>query len=221
MPTELDKQIAAAESEGRQTWERGPTRTRWSRIPLQVADRAPDFDLVDSSGQPRKLSDFWHSGPALLLFWRHYGCSCGRDRAARLQKEYADYTNLGANVVVIGQGEPERAAAYAERNQIPCPVLCDPTFHVYEAYDLLEGGPAQVLFDASDELIKCDRQAMKKMEESRRGTDRALVDSPWQLPGEFVVDTQWNDSTGLPLSVLRRLAKPPGLARRHQRSQMG
>ena len=83
---------------------------------------------------------------------------------------------------------PERAAAYAERNAIPCPVLCDPTFQVYEAYDLLEGKPSQIVFDATDAHLKCDINAWKELVESRQGTERAILDNPWQLPGEFVVD---------------------------------
>jgi peroxiredoxin len=184
----LELQIATAEQKWLDSWKRGPTRTRWTKVPLQVEDTAPDFELVDSFGKNVKLSSFWDGKPALLLFWRHYGCSCGRERAARLQSEYAQYVELGANVVVIGQGEPERAAAYAERNKIPCPVLCDPTFTVYQAYDLLEGKSSQIVFDASDEFLKCELEAGRQLQESRHGTERAAVDSPWQLPGEFVMD---------------------------------
>jgi peroxiredoxin len=184
----LDQQIAEAEKEGKAIWKKGPTRTRWTKIPLQAGDPAPDFELLDATGHKVKLSSFWSDKPALLMFWRHYGCSCGRDRAARLQQEYPKYLELGANVIVVGQGEPERAALYSEKNKITCPVLCDPTYQVYQAYDLLEGKTSQILFDASDELLKCDVEAGKQLLDSRSGTDRAIVDSPWQLPGEFVVD---------------------------------
>ncbi len=184
----LDDLIAAAEEESFEMWQRGPVRTRWNKIPLQAGDQAPDFELKDSSGDPTMISKFWNGKPALLLFWRHYGCSCGRDRAARLQNEFARYVELGANVLVIGQGEPERAAQYAEKNSIPCPVLCDPTYMVYQAYDLLEGKTSQILFDATDEHLKCDLKTGKELYGSRHGTERAMVDSPWQLPGEFVVD---------------------------------
>ncbi len=186
--SKIEQQIANAEQEWMSAWEKGPTRTRWTKIPLQTGDAAPDFELLDSSNNKVKLSSFWNAKPALLLFWRHYGCSCGRDRAARLQDEYSKYIELGANVVVIGQGEPERAAAYAEKNKIACPVLCDPTYQVYQAYDLLEGKTSQVVFDASDEFLQCDLGAGRNLQESRHGTERATVDSPWQLPGEFVVD---------------------------------
>ena len=110
MPANLESQIKSAEEEWLDLWKSGPSRLRWNRIPLQVGDTAPDFELQDSTGAAVHLRDFWNYKPALLLFWRHYGCSCGIERAKRLQNEYADYLKLGANVVVIGQGEPERAA---------------------------------------------------------------------------------------------------------------
>ncbi|MBL8089530.1 MAG: AhpC/TSA family protein [Anaerolineales bacterium] len=188
MATDEDEQIEKAEKEWLELWQRGPVRTRWEGIPLQVGDSAPDFELADSSGKNVRLSDFWGNGPALLLFWRHYGCSCGMRRAERLVSEYVDYVKLGGTVVVIGQGEPERATKYAAKHNIPCTVLCDPTFKVYEAYDLLEGQPSQVFFDASDELLRCEPEAGREFAKSRQKTDRALVDSPWLLPGEFVVD---------------------------------
>ncbi len=187
---ETEDQIQQAEQEWLALWQRGPVRTRWTHTPLQVGDTAPDFELLDSTGKAAHLADFWQKGPTLLLFWRHYGCSCGMRRAQRLASEYKDYVMAGGNVVVIGQGEPERAALYAANHQLPCPVLCDPTFSVYEAYDLLEGQPSQVFFDASDELLRCDPHAGREFAKSRHNTDRALVDSPWLLPGEFVIDRQ-------------------------------
>ena len=188
MTSLTDKQIKAAESEWLDLWKQGPTRLRWTEVPLQVGDLAPDFELKDTSGKLVHLSDFWSNGPALILFWRHYGCSCGVDRAKLLQNEYADYIKLGASVVVIGQGDPERSKDYSEKHDIPCPVLCDPTYRVYEAYDLLEGKPSQIIYDAPDEYLRIDYETGAQLQQSRQGTESALVDSPWQLPGEFVVD---------------------------------
>ena len=188
MTSLTDKQIKAAESEWLDLWKQGPTRLRWTEVPLQVGDLAPDFELKDTSGKLVHLCDFWSNGPALILFWRHYGCSCGVDRAKLLQNEYADYIKLGASVVVIGQGDPERSKDYSEKHSIPCPVLCDPTYQVYEAYDLLEGKPSQIIYDAPDEYLRIDYETGAELQQSRQGTEGALVDSPWQLPGEFVVD---------------------------------
>lgn len=188
MSSTLETQIQAAEGEWLENWKRGPTRLRWSKLPPQVGDLAPDPELQDSSGKSVNLRDFWSDRPALLLFWRHYGCGCGLERASRLQKEYADYIAAGANVVVIGQGEPERTTTYAQKYGLPCPVLCDPTYKAYEAYGLLEGKPSQIVYDAPEEILRCDYEAGVKFAKARREAGRPLVDNPWQMPGEFVVD---------------------------------
>ncbi len=94
MSSILESQQQAAEQEWLDYWKRGPTRIRWTKPPLQVGDTAPDFELLDSTGKTVQLRDFWGDGPALLLFWRHYGCSCGIERAKRLQTECADYLQL-------------------------------------------------------------------------------------------------------------------------------
>ena len=105
------------------------------------------------------------------------------ERANRLQQEYDDYIAAGANVVIIGQGEPERAAAYAEKYSLShVPILCDPEFRVYQAYGLLDGKPSQIVFDAPEEFLRRDYEAFAQLARDRREAGRPLVDSPWQLP---------------------------------------
>ncbi|WP_166879032.1 peroxiredoxin-like family protein [Salinibacterium sp. ZJ450] len=187
MMSTVEEQIEAAEREWLDAWHRGPERLRWDRVPLQLGDPAPDLELLDHTGESVHLATFWEQSPALLLFWRHFGCSCGLDRAARLTAEYDQYLDAGASVVVIGQGEPARAAEYRDRTGIPCPILCDPDRASYRSFDLLEGTSAQILFDSPDEFLRCDPAAGESLAASRHGTSRATVDSPWQLPGEFVI----------------------------------
>ena len=173
-------------------WQRGPTRTRWTELPVQPGDLAPSVELVDArSGADVPLAAAWSDRPALLLFWRHFGCSCGRDRAARLRAEYAGYVGAGAGVVLIGQGGPERALVYAGANRLPddLTLLCDPDERAYRAFGLLEGGPIEVLFDAPDEYLQCAPDAGAGMFEQRRAQGTPMVDNPWLLPGEFVVAT--------------------------------
>lgn len=171
-------------------WQRGPTRTRWTKIPLQRGDKAPSLELIEArSEQPIELATLWSQRPALLLFWRHFGCSCGRDRSKRLRDEYEDYRAAGARVALIGQGEPARARLYASANGLPedMPLLCDPDERAYRAFDLLEGTPVEVLFDAPDEYLRCEAGAGQSMFEQRGASGRPMVDNPWLLPGEFVV----------------------------------
>jgi peroxiredoxin len=189
MVDRVDQLIEAAEDRWMAAWRAGPTRLRWTSLPPQPGDPAPDAELPDHEDRLVRLSSLWVERPLLVLFWRHFGCSCGMDRAARLRSELADYRAAGGDVVIIGQGEPARAARYRERQRIEVPILTDPDRATYQAYGLLQGTPAQILFDAPDEFLRCEPQAGLDLAASRHGTDRALVDDPWQLPGEVVVGT--------------------------------
>lgn len=171
-------------------WATGPTRQRWAEVPAQRGDPAPSVPLADArTGETVDLETTWADRPALLLFWRHFGCSCGRDRAARLREEHDAYVAAGGRIVLIGQGEPERARMYAAANGIPDDVvlLCDPDERAYRAYGLLEGGPIEVLFDAPDGYLRCEPELGREMAEARLTAGRPNVDNPWLLPGEFVV----------------------------------
>jgi peroxiredoxin len=184
----LEAQIREAEQEFIETWTRGPVDTKWSVLPPQLGEPAPNLTLTDSTGRERALSELWREGPALLLFWRHYGCGCGVDRATRLRDEYDDYVSAGATVALIGQGEPERASAYAREHDLPYLILCDPDYRAYSAYGLKEGQIPHLLFDAPKEFWSHSREIGERFQQQRRENGRPLVDNPWLLPGEFVID---------------------------------
>ena len=189
MSVDVDELITAAEGRWKEGWATGPTRLRWTSMPPQAGDAAPIATLPDHTRSPTALSSLWRDRPLLLLFWRHFGCSCGMDRAARLRAELPDYRAAGGDVVIVGQGEPDRAARYRERQGLDVPILCDLDRSTYQAFGLLQGTTAQILFDAPDEFLRCDPQAGLDLAAARHGTERALVDDPWQLPGEFVIGT--------------------------------
>ena len=176
----------AAEKEWLETWVAGPGDKR-SKL-LDPGTSAPDIELLDHTGASRRLSSFWSDGPALLMFWRHFGCGCGVDRSSRLKDEYADYRAAGINPVIISQGEPERAAAYQEKYGITCTILCDPEFAAYSAYGLAHFGVEQVLYDAPEETWCHSMEIGIDFQEARRAINRPLVDNPWMSPGEFLVD---------------------------------
>lgn len=94
------------------------------------------------------LSELWRDGPAVL---RSCFLPPRRVRLRRRPGHQAPHRvrrlrcGRGARVALIGQGEPERSAAYAERYEIPCQVLCDSEYRAYDAYGVLEGQPSQIV----------------------------------------------------------------------------
>ena len=168
--TTLQEQISAAEEQWLQCWKRGPVRTRWQTTPLQVGDEAPDVRLTTQTGAPYFLREAWKRNAAYLIFWRHFGCSVGFERAKRLSEEFTKLQALGLNVVAIGQGEPERTASYMAARELPSELtfLCDPEEIAYQAYGLLEGAPHQIFFRLSEDVQKVIPDAGTELARARR-----------------------------------------------------
>jgi peroxiredoxin len=185
--TAVEELTTAAEHEWLERWSSGPVEPEGRGVPQ--GSSAPDLALPDETGTLRQLSEFWRSGPALIVFWRHFGCGCGADRARRLATEYEELVAAGLTPVVIGQGEPPRAAAYRTRHALPCPVLSDPDHAAYRAYGLGQWSPERVLYDAPAVYLDHARALGAEFQAERRHGGRPLVDDPWRATGEFVVGT--------------------------------
>ena len=179
--------ISAAETEWLARWSAGPTEE--DTPPLPTGTCAPDLVLEDHDGAPRALSEFWQRGPALLMFWRHFGCGCGFERAARLRSELERYAAAGLDPVIIGQGEPARAAAYRAEHELAVPVLCDPDHNAYRAYGVGHWQIERVLPDAPPEFWDHPHHVGAAFQLERRAQGRPLVDDPWRAVKEFVVGT--------------------------------
>jgi peroxiredoxin len=183
MPQIVKAQTEQAQVEWMKLWKEGPTKMVWDKMPLQEGDKAPDFELENSSNELIKMSNLWSNKPMLLIFWRHTGCGCGFARADEIRKQYDSITKMGIQVVIITQAEPERASFYAKEQELKGTLLSDPDYQVYRAYDLLDGNGPQILGTAD-----IDYSIGEKLQKDRVGTQRALVDNPWLLPGEFIID---------------------------------
>jgi peroxiredoxin len=180
-----DQVTAAAERDWLERWTAGPTEPEGRGLPIGAP--APDLQLLDDTGWLRHLSEFWATGPALLMFWRHFGCSCGVARADRLKAEWADHLDAGLTPVIIGQGDPLRAAEYRARHDLPCPVLSDPNRKAYRAYGVGQWPVERILYDAPASFWTHAHDEGASFQEARREQGRPLVDDPWRAMAEFVV----------------------------------
>lgn len=169
-------------------WVAGP---RVSSVPaLAPGASAPDIELADHTGRQRRLSEFWADGPALVMFWRHFGCRCGMERARRLGEESDALAAAGLTAVIVGQGTPERAAIYRDEHEIAAPILCDTEATAYAMYGLKHYTLSQVLYGAPPEYMTHSVEIGEAFMEERNREGRPMVDDPWLASGEFVVSTE-------------------------------
>ena len=183
--TTLDELTKAAETEWLGRWTAGPTEAERADLPCGAT--APDLVLADHTGRSRRLSEYWSAQPALVMFWRHFGCWCGFGRAERLRSEIDAYRAVGLNPVIVGQGEPARAAAYRTEHELPCDVLCDPEHLAYRAYGIGHWQIERILPDAGPELWGHPHDVGARFQAERRALGRPLVDDPWRAVKEFVI----------------------------------
>lgn len=184
----LDELTDAAEQRWISGLAAGPDSARMRYDGVGVGADAPDLALPDSTGSECELSSFWSERPAYFIFWRHFGCGCGADRADRLREERAALKELGVTAVPIGMGDPVRAAAYEEQFGIDETFLCDPERLAYGAYGVPEGNILATSYD-EEEIALGGPEGWQMVVNYKRANNMRLVDNGWQLMSEFVVDT--------------------------------
>lgn len=59
-----------------------------------------------------------------------------RAHVSQLGKLYEQFKEAGAEIIVILGEDVEKARRYAERNNLPFPILSDPNRAVYQLYEL-------------------------------------------------------------------------------------
>lgn len=103
---------------------------------MSVGKGAPEATLRDQDGNEVALSSLWQTQPTLLVFLRHFGCPHCRGHAIQLRQNAAKYRAAGGQIVLVGLGEPEKAASFRRDLDLPFTVLCDPDKSTYRAYGL-------------------------------------------------------------------------------------
>ncbi len=148
-----------------------------------VGDPAPDALLLDLQRHEVRLSGLWQERPAVVVFLRYFGCPFCQTQVVNLRDEHERIRRIGADVGLVGHGDPEAALAFAEAKELPFPLLLDPDRGTYRAYGLVQGKAMQVL---------APKVALPwiKAELSPETRQRGLKGGNFlQMPGTFVIDT--------------------------------
>src|SRR5207244_8693594 len=90
------------------------------------------------------LSAFWRAGPAVVVFLRYFGCPFCQSQVVQLREDRERFADLGAGIVLIGQGSPSDAVEFTERMRQPFECLVDRDRSAYRAYGLVRATATQV-----------------------------------------------------------------------------
>jgi peroxiredoxin Q/BCP len=101
---------------------------------MNVGDTVVDFELLDETGTPRRLSELLASGPVVLFFYpaaMSAGCTV---EACHFRDVAADFRAVGAQPAGISHDSVDKQARFAERHSLGYPLLSDPDGTVRERF---------------------------------------------------------------------------------------
>jgi thioredoxin-dependent peroxiredoxin len=106
---------------------------------MQKGDQAPDFELPDEDGKPRKLSELAASGPVVLFFYpaaMTYGCT---KESCHFRDMKAEFEAVGAQRVGISADQVEKQKQFSDKHAFDYPLLSDPDGTVATQFGVRRG----------------------------------------------------------------------------------
>jgi peroxiredoxin Q/BCP len=106
---------------------------------MDTGDHAPDFELPDETGTPRRLADFLAAGPLVLYFYPMAltrGCTAESCHFRDLASEFAE---LGAQRVGISADAVDKQKRFSDKHEFDFPLLSDTDKSVARAYGVRRG----------------------------------------------------------------------------------
>lgn len=104
-------------------------------MPLKENIPAPDFSLLDETGQERKLSDF--RGKTVLLYFYPKddtpGCTT---EACNFRDDYSSYEKAGITILGVSPDSVKSHVKFKQRYHLPFTLLADEDHAVCELYDV-------------------------------------------------------------------------------------
>ncbi|MHB8567300.1 MAG: redoxin domain-containing protein [Nitrososphaerales archaeon] len=102
---------------------------------VEIGQKAPDVQLVDTDKKPVKISDYKGKTTVLLFFPGAFTGVCTKEMC-NFRDNLANYNKLNANVIGISVDSPFSDKAFKEANNLTFPILSDYNRDAVNAFDV-------------------------------------------------------------------------------------
>jgi len=102
-------------------------------MPVSANNPAPDFELLDETGTPRRLSDY-RGKPVVLYFYPKDDTPGCTKEACSFRDDYSEYEKAGVIILGVSPDSPKSHAKFKEKYNLPFTLLADEDHQVCELY---------------------------------------------------------------------------------------
>lgn len=102
-------------------------------MPIASGIPAPDFELMDDTGTPRKLSDFRGRNVILYFYPKDDTSGCTKE-ACNFRDDYSAYEKAGVAIIGVSPDSVESHVKFKKKYQLPFPLLADVRHTVCDLY---------------------------------------------------------------------------------------
>ena len=108
-------------------------------VPMLAGDKAPNFTLLDHTGEPRTLSALLEDGPVVLFFFPLASSPICTAQACHFRDLSNEFARAGAQRVGISTDTVDRQAHFAQQRSFDYPLLSDADGVVSELFGVRRG----------------------------------------------------------------------------------
>ena len=136
--------------------------TKEKNAVLKVGDKAPDFHVVDTNGEPHKLSDYKGQG-IFLNFWGTWCKPCAKEMPA-MAKQYDVYKDHGVQTLAINVGESDlKVNRFANQYGLTFPIAIDRNKSLLDSYNI-DPLPTTFLINPEGKIVKIIKGEMSEQD---------------------------------------------------------
>lgn len=120
-------------------------------MPIPAGIPAPDFELLDDTNVPRRLSDFRGKNVILYFYPADDTPGCTKE-ACNFRDDYSAYERAGVVILGVSPDDVKSHAKFKKKFQLPFPLLADEGHKVCDLYDVW--GPKKMMGREYDGVLR-------------------------------------------------------------------
>jgi peroxiredoxin Q/BCP len=102
-------------------------------MPLSSGIKAPDFELLDDTNKPRRLSSF-RGKPVILYFYPKDDTPGCTTEACNFRDDYSAYKKAGVTILGVSPDSTRSHARFKAKHELPFPLLADDDHKICDLY---------------------------------------------------------------------------------------